>query len=212
MLQLKRGSSKLAGDIGQLIAEIGKARQNILESQSAAQSASRKDDRGGGGRAQAVAAELADTEEKLMAVRDILRRSRIVSPVSGIVFKLNYHSAGAVIGCGQPIMDILPIDDKLVVEAMVNVQDIDNMRVGLPAELRFSTLNMRTTPIVQGQGVIHLGRQAAAERTSRGPTISPASRSTKGGTEGGDRRQLTPGLPAEVYIKTGERTLPASTC
>lgn len=206
VLQLKRGSSKLAGDIGQIVSEIGKARQNILESQSTLVGLKKRTIEEAVAEHKTVSSELADTEEKLIAVRDVLKRSRIIAPVNGIVIKLNYHSPGAVIGSGQPIMDILPIDEKLIVEAMINVQDIDNIRVGLDAELRFSTLNMRTTPIVSGKVTYVSADKLQAKDQQRPYYLARITVDDKALRLAiGD--QLTPGLPAEVYIKTGERTL-----
>ncbi len=204
-LQLKRTRSKLAGDIGYFISEMGKAEQRILETESElAHSRTRRVEEAVD-QYRVAFSELADTEQRLSTARDVLKRTTIVAPVRGIIVKIESHTTGGVIGSGQKVLEILPIDDKLVVEAFVLPQDIDSVHQGLEAEINLSALNQRTTPMVVGK-VIYVSADKI-EGKEQGQYYYVArveisdSELKKLGTA-----KLFPGMPAEVFVKTGERT------
>lgn len=206
-LQLKRGRAKLQGDIGQFVSEIGRAQQRILETRGELIHLRTQRLEEASDLYRQTTTELADTEERLNAQREVLRRTKITAPVDGVIVKLLAHTVGGVIGAGQEVMEILPTNEKLLVEAYVSPQDIDVVFPGLVAELRLSALNQRTTPMVLGK-VVYVSADKLENKNHNGEyyylariELEQASLDKLGTTK------IAPGMPAEVYVKTGERTL-----
>ena len=91
-----------------------------------------------------------ETRERIAAVQDVLQRTTIVAPQDGKVIGLSVHTLGGVIPPGSPIMNIVPSEDRLMVEGRVRPTDVDNVNPGQTARLRFSAFSWRTTPQVEG--------------------------------------------------------------
>ena len=133
----------------------------------------------------------------------------IVAPVKGIVVKLRYHTTGGVIEAGRQILEIVPLQDELLIEAHIRPQDIEFVQAGLPAGVRLTALNQRVTPMVEGT-VVYVSADALSEDRRGSPTsndlyvarvrLNPADVAKLHGFV------PMPGMPAEVYIKTSERT------
>ena len=160
-----------------------------------------------------AAAELAEvqrliTDSRLQEVSaaDTSERTSIRAPQAGTVNKLAVHTIGGVVPAGQTLLEIVPADDQLVVEARVAVTDIDSVAVDQAAFLRFTALSMRTTPELKGRVT-----QVDANRTTdpaTGVTFYTArvEISDEEFAKLGDVR-LSVGMPVEVFIQTGERTI-----
>jgi HlyD family secretion protein len=128
------------------------------------------------------------------------------SEQAGIVHQLSVHTIGGVINPSEPLMLIVPQDDALVVEARVAPENIESVRVGQEAFLRLTAFNQRTTPELRGQvtrvsGDIIRETQAAPAYFAVRIGLSDAEIKKLG------RSTLLPGMPAEVHIKTDERTV-----
>jgi HlyD family secretion protein len=163
----------------------------------------------------------AELVERRVAAEDQLRHIEIRAPQAGLVHQLNVHTVGGVIAQGETLMVIVPQQEALVVEARVAPQDIDHVRAGQPAFIRFSAFNQRTTPEFRSK-IIRVSADLAKDqetgqryyvaRLSIGEPIggSESRRGDKGEAAAGDGQpsglSLLPGMPAEVYIGTGERT------
>ena len=153
-----------------------------------------------------LAAELSGTSEQLRAVKDRLERTVLRAPVNGKVIGLTIHTLGGVIQGGTPILTIVPDGQDLTIMAQVSPRNIDKVRVGLEAEIRLSAFNQNTTPKLLAK-VMNL----SADRLMNDVTgdayymaelnILPSSLDDLSGME------LVPGMPAEVLILTGERTV-----
>ena len=91
-----------------------------------------------------------DLGQKLVASRDSVGRLAVVAPVSGIVQSLHVAGSGAVVPPGGEVAEIVPGDDRLVVEAQINPRDIDRVHNGQPARLRFTSFSSRQTPVIDG--------------------------------------------------------------
>lgn len=149
---------------------------------------------------------LFDLQERLRPSLDAQARQKIVAPVAGEVVDNKVHTVGGVIGPREPIMDIVPLENPLIVEAQVGVEDIDELRVGMEAEVMLSAYKRRTTPMVHGK-VSYVSADRLVERTSGKPyyvahvTVDEASLA-----QAGAGIKLSAGMPAEVYIRTRERT------
>jgi epimerase transport system membrane fusion protein len=147
-----------------------------------------------------------DLRERIAAIEDRVRRTQISAPVEGVVIGMNTHTIGGVIRPGEPILDIVPESEELVVEARVSPRDIDRVTVGIGATIRFSAFKNATTPTIHG-----VVTNISADRLVDEHTGSPYYLARVEVTEEGKKKlgtlTLVAGMPAEVLIKTGERTL-----
>lgn len=156
---------------------------------------------------QSVEAELDAAREQIRSVRGVLGRTVIEAPVPGIVIRSYYHTAGGVIESGRPVMEILPSDEALIIEAQVPRMQIDEVHVGQYASVRLSALNQRTTPILEGK-VIYVSADAL-NASAASPSKDVYIARVEIPNEQLHRVQgfnPTPGMPAEILIQTHERT------
>lgn len=209
VLALQRAAANLRGEIGRLTGEIGDARERISRAheqiaalRSAAVSAAVE-------KLQAVDAEHRDVIEQIRAAQAVLERITITAPVRGVVVKLNYKTPGGVIQAGKSILEIVPVENELVIEVRVRPQDIDSVRRGAEAEVRLTALNRRTTPMIPGSVVYVSADSLGDQPGQRGASDAYVVRVALNG-EALSRLAAgfkpTPGMPAEVYIRTTERT------
>jgi HlyD family secretion protein len=206
-LAAKRAEANAEGEIGRIEAEIrdglervASAREQINRLRTVAVQAAVEERQTNG-------AELKDIRERIAAVRAILSRLDIVAPVTGVVVKRNYHTPGGVIRPGNDILAILPAGDELVIEANIRPQDIDPVRKGQNALVRLTALNQRTTPMVDGF-VVYVSADAVTneKKPDRDNIYVARVRLDAAAAAAVPGFLPTPGMPAEVYIKTGQRT------
>lgn len=148
--------------------------------------------------------------ERIHTVKGVLDRSNITAPVKGTVVKLRYHTSGGVIEAGKNIMEIVSLQDELIIEARVRPQDIDKIRHSQIATVRLTALNQRITPMVSGR-VIYISADALPDEKQRAYPGVPdlyivRARLDPSSLAGLHDFQPTPGMPADVYIQTAERT------
>jgi HlyD family secretion protein/epimerase transport system membrane fusion protein len=154
--------------------------------------------------ARAISSEL---EAELRAVRDQLQRTVVRAPVAGTVVELRLRNAGGVIGPGEPMLDIVPRDEPLVIEARVSPADIDLVHPGLAADVHLLAYRSRYLPRIRGEV-----RNVSADRLVDPKSGQPyyAAQIVVDTATLHDRApevELTAGMPAEALIITGERTL-----
>ncbi|WEX10466.1 HlyD family type I secretion periplasmic adaptor subunit [Chelativorans sp. AA-79] len=191
--------ARLAAEVAETRSQINKERQQIIQTEMAYREAVLDE-------LQGIQAELDSVREQSRAAENVLQRATINAPVTGTVVRLNYHTAGGVIESGKGIMEILPVDAPLIIEAQVPRNEIDDVRIGQQATVRLVSLNQRTTPVLQGD-VFYVsadalkGDQAASQEFYLARIRLPASElaRVRGFTP-------TPGMPAEILIQTAERT------
>lgn len=151
-------------------------------------------------------AQVFDLRERVTAIQDKVERTVIRAPVAGIVLGLKTHTIGGVIQGGTPLLDIVPENEELIVEAKVPPQDIDRVYVGAEAKIRFSAFQTSTTPTVVGR-VTEISADRFEDRDTgfsyylARVEVTPENLAMLGNLT------LVPGMPAEVLITTGERTL-----
>lgn len=150
-------------------------------------------------------ARITELRERIRPSEDAAYRQVIAAPISGRVVGLRVHTVGATIGPREPLLDIVPEDTPLIIEARTHVDAIDQLHLDQVAEIRFTTFNSRTTPLVSGR-VTYISPDALAD--DRGNPyfqlqVAPDGESL---AEAGIER-LAPGMQAEVFIQTTARTL-----
>ncbi len=205
LLQLKRRAAEIKGARNLNEAQIARARQSIAESKM------RAAELGTGMLNEAVQelrkvqSDLYDLRERLRAAEDVLRRTEIRSLVGGTVVNLQVHTPGGVIGAGAPLLDVVPRERRLIVEAQVNPSDIDIVRSGLEAQVRFTAFNQRHRPPASGTITSVSADRLTDENTGNDYYLARIQLAEEGqGAVEGD--ELRPGMQAEVMIVTGERT------
>lgn len=165
--------------------------------------------------------ELKDTQinvsaarEKFLQLTDALSRVIIRSPVDGIVNQINYHTVGSHIPPSQPIMEISPADDRLVIEAKIDPKNIDSITIGLQSKIRFSAFKSRTTPLFIGK-VVSLSPDIVIDQRQMDPKLAGGYYLAQIELDMDEfkkvakprKLELHPGMQAEVQIITGTRTL-----
>lgn len=152
-----------------------------------------------------VQTSLQDAKERETALRDVVDRTVVRAPDSGVVNGMKVHTIGGVIESGAPIAEIVPNSDDLVIEAAVSPVDIDRVTEGQDARIRFSTFGS-SVPTIFGH-VLTLSADAMTDESTRATYYLARIEVSPDGMESLDGLALVPGMPAEVYINTGSRTL-----
>lgn len=152
-----------------------------------------------------VQARLYDVEERLRVVEDRVDRAVLRAPVAGLVLGMQVTTVGGVVSAGTPLLDIVPESRQLIVEAEVAPVDIDRVRAGVTARIRFSAFKAATTLVARGSV-----ETLSADRLLRedgSPYYLARVAVDLDSLAEVDRGRLVPGMPAEVLINTGHRTL-----
>ena len=145
-----------------------------------------------------------DAQQRERRLIDQVQRTTITAPVGGRVVGLAVHTVGAVLTPGEKLMDIIPETEQLVVDAEVNPDDIDKVHAGLEADVRFSALNFRTTPVVRGNVVTVSADRL--ETTDGRPYFLARIEVPEDQRLLLGEQPILPGMSADVFIITGERT------
>jgi HlyD family type I secretion membrane fusion protein len=203
---LEREEANLTGQRGEYIARISRAEQTIAEGEIEILNLRNDFQKEVVEELRDTQTQLADLEERIRASADTFQRIVVAAPLSGTIVDLKVHTVGGVISPGEKILDIVPQDDKLIIEAKVNPQDIDVVRAGLIARVRLSAYKTRTVPPVDG-----IVRHVSADRFTdeRSGQSYYLARIEIDDEELRPLKavELYPGMPADVLIVTGERTL-----
>ena len=195
-----RGS--LQSDIASTELEIGSADLKILQLEQEFQREVAKE-------LAEVQAELFSLNEKNRAFSDTVKRTTVVAPDDGMVLELSVHTAGEVIRPGAHVLDIVPANEQLMVEVRLLPQDIDQIIVGQTAEVRFSAFRQRDMPKIEGK-LVMVSADRLIDETSQDKRPYYLGRvmvTPKGLRDLAKLKlELVPGMPADVFIKTGTRT------
>jgi HlyD family secretion protein len=203
---LEREAARLDGERAQLIAAAAQGQGKISEIELQITQIDRELASEVGRELREIDGKAGEYAERKVAAEDQLRRIDIRAPISGIVHELNVHTVGGVISAGEQLMLIVPASERLSVEVRVSPQDIDQVRVGQAAALRFSAFSQRTTPEING-AVSRLSADVTTEqRTGVSYYTARIAIEPDEIARLGDVR-LVPGMPVEAFIKTVERTV-----
>ena len=188
-----------AGRVGQLQRQVAEQRLRITQRQEQHQAE--------------VRAQLADAtleaealSERLAAAEYELRHTEVLAPATGAIVGLSVFTEGGFIRAGNELMHVVPSDGALVVEGQVPVNLIDTVHAGLPVELMFTAFNQNTTPRVPGE-VRVVGADRLVDERSGMPYYPIEVAVTDEGMQKLAGQDLRPGMPVEVFVRTGERSL-----
>jgi HlyD family secretion protein/epimerase transport system membrane fusion protein len=207
LLRLQRAQAEISGLRGEYLAEIASAKQQVgeaemqilaLDAERADQIAVQLDE---------VRTNLASVKERLFASRDTLKRTMVTAPVSGTILNLRFKTEGGVVQRGEPILDIVPSDDTLLIDARVSPIDIDVVHPGLSAQIHLLAYSSRTMPRIDGV-VRSISADRMIDETTKQPFYLARVEVDREAIRNiGPQVELVPGMPAEVLIVTGERTM-----
>ncbi len=206
LLALQRTQAQIAGQKAADTSSIAKAQQLIGESQMrmlALDSDFR--DKIAEERAN-TQKELAQLEEKMRSAGDVVGRTRILAPLDGVVVNLKYHTLGGVIQPGAPILELVPKNDRLVIDVQVQPNDIDTVREGQSALVRFTAYHQRNMPRIDGKVIYVAADSTQDEATKRSYFLAKVEVDPTLLKRVAPQVNLSAGMPAEASIMTGTRT------
>jgi protease secretion system membrane fusion protein len=207
LLALQRSSAETMGAIADLQGNIERSRSALIETKLRIMQREQEFRK-------TVDTELADVHsqveaegERFVALRDDLARTVIRAPSTGQVVGLTAQTVGGVIAPGQKVMDIVPGDEPLLLETQVPPHLIDRVRPGFDADVRFSGFAHTPSLVVPGKVVSISNDLLANEQTGGAYYLARVSVTEEGMKILGKDRQLQPGMPVEVIVITGERSM-----
>lgn len=143
---------------------------------------------------------------EIKAARDVIARSKIRAPIAGTVVGLKVHTTNGIVKPGEALLSIVPKDEPLVIEAKVDPNDIDVIHKGLPARVRLTPLNARMVPPFEAI-VVWISADLMNEANTGAGYYLVRVKITTPPSELPEGVKLYPGMPAEVILLTGERTV-----
>ncbi len=206
LVELEREAARLAGDVGQFVAERGRAQGRISESELQILQIDVELQREVTTELREVQVRLGELGERRVAAEDVLKRIEIRAPATGFVHQLAVHTVGGVIPAGgPPIMQIVPDNDALVIEVRIAPQDIDKVAPGQAAFIRFTSFPHGTTPELKGE-VMRVSADVVKDPQTGALYFNARVAVSEGELARLGTSKIVPGMPAEVFVRTGDRT------
>jgi len=206
--ELTRERDQIEGDLAQTKSEIAKLHEQISELKTQLLLSEKEHNKEVLKELVNTKSVLADAKSKIIAIKDTLRRTAIVAPSDGVVVGLSLHTVGGVVTPSTEILQILPMDAKLIVVAKVQTSDIDKVKVGLYSDIRFSAFNIQKAHVVEGI-VTHVSADSFVDEVTGEPYYEAKIALSARGEEQLEEYgfELVAGMPAEVMILIEDRTL-----
>ncbi|WP_420332486.1 HlyD family type I secretion periplasmic adaptor subunit [Roseibium sp.] len=203
---LRREQARLSGEYGDLIAQIARTKEAISERQIQILQIEESYRAEVLEQLQEARSRIAQLEEQKIAAEDELTRVDILAPRNGYVHQLSVHTIGGVVAPGETVMQIVPREDQLIIEAQVQPVDIDQLAPGQEARIRFPSFDQRTTPELNAKLLTVAADLTQDERTGlsyyTAKLVIDDAEMEKLGSQ-----TLVPGMPVETFLQTGERTV-----
>lgn len=207
MLALEREAARLDGEIGRLRGDIARTRTTISETELKITQVQKETMQQVFTDLRDAQGKIAELEEQRVAIDDKLKRIEIRAPRAGIVHNLAVHTVGGVVAPGNPIMEVVPEEDRPMIEVRISPNDIDQVRVGQPATVRFPTFNQRTTPVLDGSVVNRSAAQLLDRATGLSYFTAMVELQPTELVKLGSGKSLIPGMQAEIFLETEPRTV-----
>lgn len=208
--ELERNLAQSEGRLGEMQSEIAATEMQVAETELKIMQLKKELQREVSKEQGEVQSQLFELQEKIQSLEATVTRTVVTAPEAGMVLGLSVHTLGAVVPPGGRILDIVPQKEKLIVEAQLPIADIDRVKVGQMAEVRFSAFKSRETPKIEGKLIaVSADRIVDEHNKDIPPYYLTRVEVTDEGMESLSRQalELVPGMPAEVLINTGNRTL-----
>jgi len=205
LMQLERQVAEYEGRWNERRAELSKAEQRSQELELRVLAQRNAYVQSAADELKEASTRIFDLEERLRPSKDASERQRIPSPISGEVVGLRIFSQGGVVGPREVLMEIVPEDKTLIVEARIRPEDINHVRAGSEAEVRLTAYQQRTTPLVAGKVLYVSADRMVEQQTGAAYYVAHIDVTAGALTDAGNLR-MQAGMPAEVYIRTDSRT------
>jgi HlyD family type I secretion membrane fusion protein len=203
---LEREKARLEGVIGRSTADTSKARNGIAEAKLQIDQLRKKFQEDVNAAIVDVRQKIADLREKALVTRDILRRVEIRAPRAGVVQNVRVATIGGTVRAGEPLLELVPEGEGLVVNAQISPMDIDSIRPDMVAEVRFSSFHAKVLPVIMGK-VASLSRDRLTDEQSKQPYFLARIVVDEENVPPEIHGRITAGMPADVIVPTGERTV-----
>jgi HlyD family type I secretion membrane fusion protein len=204
LMLLERERSRLEGLIGRSTADESKARNGIEEARLQIRQLRQKFQEDVANSMLETRQKINDLREKVRVAQDVLSRVDILSPTTGVAQNLRVFTSSGVVKAGEPMVDVVPERDALIVQAHVQPQDTENLQPGMPAEVRFSSFQTRILPIIVGK-VETISRDRLVDEQTKQPYF--LAQVVVDDIPSFVKDRLSAGMPADVIFPTGERTV-----
>jgi HlyD family type I secretion membrane fusion protein len=204
-LAMERERTRLEGVIGRAVADNAKAQNGISEAQLQITQLKQKWQEDVSAQLLEARQKINDLREKASVANDILSRQDILAPRSGTVQNLKVFTMGQVIRPGEPMMEIVPANEKLVIHAQLPTVEIEHIREGLTAEIRFPAFHSRRIPVIVGT-LDSVSHDRLVDEATKQPYFLGIVSLDKVTVPEEYRGKIIAGMPAEIIIPTGERT------
>ena len=207
LAQLTRSRIEIEGNLGRIVADTAKVNQTIAETKLQILQISQEFVERASSELREIRDQLNETGERVKQARDILDRTIVRAPVRGMIQNIQIHTRSGVIRPAEPLMDLIPLDENLIINARIRPVDIDNVAIGTRAEVRLSSFSSRTTPVIFGE--VHvLSQDVVQPEDSRVEPyyvarVQVAEQDIPPNVKG----RLVPGMPADVIFVGPQRTL-----
>lgn len=204
--EMERTAVQMRGSKAALTAQIAGARARIAETREQMLNVNKQMRSESSTQLAEVIGQLNDQHLRVATATDTADRTVIRAPQSGVVDKIAYLTVGSAIPAGQPIMQVVPDSDNMVVDAHVRPQDIDQIRVGQKARVTFSGLNRQATPDISGS-VIFVSPDLTTDQRTGQTYYRIKVRLDAKELANNPEIALKAGMPAEVFVETGDRSI-----
>ena len=205
-LPIQREAARLEGEIGRLTADVSKAKAALMEADLKIAQSEKEFTQGVVDELRKIQAQLSEVVEQRAALEDKLARTTIRAPRGGRVHALATHTEGGVVQPGNAIMQVVPEGERLIVDAQVQPQDIDKVQAGGPAHIRFPAFNVKSTPNLNAS-VLSVSPAQLTDQQGRSYFLAQIVLAEGEIDKLPAGHALVPGMPAEVYIETGARSI-----
>jgi HlyD family secretion protein len=203
---MERERTRLEGAVGRAVADIAKAESSIAEMKIQIQELTQKFQEDVASNLLDARQKIADLREKLSVAQDVVNRLAITAPRAGSVQNLKVFTIGQVLRGGEPLLDIVPDNDELVVHAEFPPADIDNVFAGMTAEIRFPAFHSRTIPVMLGK-IESISHDRLLDESTHQYYYLGLVSLNRADIPDEYRSRVRAGMPAEIIVSSGERTV-----
>jgi len=206
LLGLQRDASDYVARVGEYRSELALSRQRVGELEARIAQARNQYQQQAADELKESSAKVRELSERLRPPQDQVERQTVRSPVDGEVMSMRVSAVGEAIGPREAILDVVPENEKLVVEARIPPQDIDHVHKDSPAEVRLSAFDARTVPLLPAK-VMFVSADRITQPETRESWFVATVEVDAASLKNYPQIQLHAGMPAEVFVTTPERTL-----
>ena len=203
---MERERTRLEGSVGRAVADMAKAESSIDEMNIQIQELTQKFQEEVASSLLDARQKIADLRERLSVSQDVVNRLAITAPRAGMVQNLKVFTIGQVLRGGEPLLDIVPDNDALVVHAEFSTTDIDNVFAGMTSEVRFPAFHSRTIPVMLGK-IESISHDRLLDESTHQYYYLGLVSLNRGDIPDEYRSRVRAGMPAEIIVSSGERTV-----